>query len=65
MLGKYECKLVCLYIDNIGENFPLLFKGSFSRSNNQIDMRQINRRKTNLISYIGGTHIKRGSKTEG
>lgn len=45
VLDKYECKLVCLCIDSIGENFPVLFKGSFSWSNNQIDMRQINGEK--------------------
>ena len=33
-------------------NLPLFFMGSFGWSNNQIDVRQINRRKTNLILYV-------------
>ena len=33
-------------------NFPLFFMGYLGWSNNQIDIRQINRRKTNLLLYV-------------
>ena len=41
----------------VGEQeFPVPFKGPSSWTENQIDMRQINRRKSNLILYMQGIH---------
>ena len=38
------------------QEFSVPFKGPSSWTENRIDMRQINLRKSNLILYIGGIH---------
>ena len=41
----------------VEECLPLSFKGSFGRFNDQIDIRQINKRKANVFIYLMSTFI--------